>query len=68
MGLRIRDGVRYLRFDNLGYCTAAERSYTKFRELRAAGRLPKSSRFQMWLPFPRAFWCSSATVITSGGC
>lgn len=51
---RIRDSVTDLRFDNLGYCTEAERSYAKFRELRAAGRLPKSSRFQVCLPFPES--------------
>jgi len=50
----VRDGVDKVRFDDLKYATAAQRSYEIFRKLRAAGEIPEGVRFQVCLPTPES--------------
>lgn len=54
--LRVTPGLptRDIEFAPLGYDRIARDSYALFREARAAGRLPKTIRFQVGLPTPFA--------------
>jgi SAM-dependent methyltransferase len=54
--LKLLDGVAPadLQFGSLGYSAAAEGSYRTFRELKRAGVVPSSCRFQVCLPTPLA--------------
>jgi len=49
---RIRPGVSEVRWDSWPRVTDAIASYQVFRELRAAGVIPRNLRFQVGLPFP----------------
>jgi hypothetical protein len=55
---RPRPGVAAddIRFGPLGYAAAALASYTDFRRLKDAGRLPAGTRFLVSLPTPLAFF------------
>ena len=54
--LRIRDGesVDTLRFDDLGYATAALSSFDVFARRKRDGQIPSHCRFQVSLPTPLA--------------
>lgn len=43
-----------LQFDSLGYAAPALQSYAKFQDMKAAGKIPASTRFQVSLPTPIA--------------
>lgn len=46
----IREGVKELHFDKIGYADEAKASYKIFRKLRDQGVIPKGVRFQVALP------------------
>ena len=54
---RVRQGVRpeSVTIPPLGYPEAARDSYARFKRLKAAGRIPATTRFQVSLPTPMAF-------------
>jgi len=54
--VRLKPGVtpQSLNFRPLGYAAAAAESYGIFRQLRADGKIPAGSRFQVSLPTPMA--------------
>jgi hypothetical protein len=54
---RLRKGVRAeeVTIPSLGYPEAARDSYRRFKRLKAAGRIPRHTRFQVSLPTPMAF-------------
>ncbi|KMO66964.1 hypothetical protein [Mycolicibacterium chlorophenolicum] len=49
----VRDGET-LHLDDIGYARTAAESYDTFRELKAAGIVPSSARFQVSLPLPES--------------
>lgn len=51
---RMKDGVKYPRFDGLLYADAAIRSYEQFKSLQAEGVVPADLRFQVSLPPPHS--------------
>jgi hypothetical protein len=51
---RIKDSVKYPRFENLLYADAAIRSYELFRRMRDEGTIPADVRFQVSLPPPHS--------------
>lgn len=54
---RLRQGVRpeTVTIPSLGYPEAARDSYARFKRLKAAGRIPAQTRFQVSIPTPMAF-------------
>ena len=49
---RVKEGVKEIRFDTLGYAAEAKRSYAIYSALRDAGIVPAGVRFQVCLPMP----------------
>lgn len=49
---KVKNGVKSLTFNRVGYADAAKASYAKFRALRDEGVIPQGARFQQSLPFP----------------
>jgi hypothetical protein len=47
---RVKDGVSWLRFDDLHYADEADQSYRAFLDLRDRGLVPDGVRFQVSLP------------------
>ena len=47
---RVKDGVKKLRFEQLGYAEEARTSYGTFCELRDSGVIPAQLRFQVSIP------------------
>ena len=50
---KLKEGVKSLRFDKLGYAEEAIKSYQAFRKARDAGLMAKGVRFQFAFPFPQ---------------
>jgi len=50
---KLKEGVKSLRFDKLGYAEEAIKSYQAFSKARAAGSIAKGVRFQVAFPFPQ---------------
>ncbi|MGH7964812.1 MAG: hypothetical protein ACRERD_23860 [Candidatus Binatia bacterium] len=47
---KVKEGIKAIHFDRLGYAEEAQRSYQDFCALRAAGVIPAGVRFQVSLP------------------
>src|SRR5262245_3704997 len=50
---RLKEGVKTVHFDELGYAREAFQSYEVFRQRRGAGDIANGIRFQVALPFPQ---------------
>lgn len=51
---KVREGVEEIYFDDLKYASAAQASYQSFCDLRDAGEIADSVRFQVCLPTPES--------------
>jgi hypothetical protein len=47
----LADGVKFLRFEKIGYADIAKESYAEFSRLRTEGVVPQEARFKVALPF-----------------
>lgn len=50
---KLKEGVKSLRFEKLGYAEVAIKSYQAFRKARDVGSIAKGVRFQFAFPFPQ---------------
>lgn len=50
---RLKEGIKTVHFDELGYAREAIKSYAVFRQRRGAGDIANGVRFQVALPFPQ---------------
>lgn len=50
---KLKDGVKSLKFGEIGYARAAAESYETLKKARAAGQIPADVRLQVAFPFPQ---------------
>ncbi len=50
---KLKDGLKSIHFDKLGYAEEAAKSYRAFRKARDDGAIAKGVRFQVAFPFPQ---------------
>jgi hypothetical protein len=61
---KIKDGVKEIHFEKLGYADEAKKSYRTFCKLRNTGVIPKGVRFQVSLPLTES---ATRIYITNSG-